>query len=91
MRGVKLGVLDEPVRHTAADTPDRLERRAFKCGERVLEAVLRRRWRGCGRRRRQNVAIPRRAGSGATFLPSSEHFVARAPAAPGDRDEMPPP
>jgi aminopeptidase YwaD len=43
MRGVKLGVLDEPVRHTAADTPDRLQRRAFTRVERVLEAVLRRR------------------------------------------------
>jgi hypothetical protein len=42
MRGVKIGVLDEPVRHTAADTPDRLQRRAFARVERVLEAVLRR-------------------------------------------------
>jgi aminopeptidase YwaD len=42
MRGVKLGVLDEPVRHTAADTPDRLGRRAFARAQRVLEAVLRR-------------------------------------------------
>jgi hypothetical protein len=42
MRGVKLGVLDEPVRHTAADTPDRLERRAFVRVQRVLEAVVRR-------------------------------------------------
>jgi hypothetical protein len=42
MRGVKLGVLDEPVRHTAADTPDRLQRRAFARVQRVLEAVLRR-------------------------------------------------
>jgi hypothetical protein len=43
MRGVKLGVLDEPVRHTAADTPDRLQRRAFARVQRVLEAALRRR------------------------------------------------
>ena len=43
MRGVKLGVLDEPVRHTAADTPDRLQRRAFARVQRVLEAVLARR------------------------------------------------
>ena len=40
MRGVKLGVLDEPVRHTAGDTPDRLQRRAFARVQRVLEAVL---------------------------------------------------
>jgi hypothetical protein len=40
MRGVKLGVLDEPVRHTAADRPDRLERRSFTRVQRVLEAVL---------------------------------------------------
>ena len=33
---VKLGVIDEPCRHTACDTPDRLERRAFT---RVLEIV----------------------------------------------------
>jgi hypothetical protein len=32
----KLGVVDEPCRHTACDTPDRLERRAFA---RVLEIV----------------------------------------------------
>ena len=32
----KLGVVDEPCRHTACDTPDRLERRAFT---RVLEIV----------------------------------------------------
>ena len=43
MRGVKLGVLDNPCRHTACDTPDRLERRAFARVERLLEAVLRRR------------------------------------------------
>ena len=40
MRGVKLGVLEEPVRHTAGDTPDRLQRRAFARVQRVLEAVL---------------------------------------------------
>jgi hypothetical protein len=43
MRGVKLGVLDEPVRHTAGDTPNRLQRRAFTRVERVLESVLSRR------------------------------------------------
>jgi hypothetical protein len=43
MRGVKLGVLDEPVRHTAQDTPDRLQLRAFVRVERLLEVVLRRR------------------------------------------------
>ena len=32
----KLGVVDEPCRHTACDTPDRLERGAFT---RVLEIV----------------------------------------------------
>jgi hypothetical protein len=40
MRGVKIGVPDEPVRHTAADTPDRLQRGAFRRVLRVLEAVL---------------------------------------------------
>jgi Zn-dependent M28 family amino/carboxypeptidase len=40
MRGVKIGVPDEPVRHTAADTPDRLQRAAFRRVLRVLEAVL---------------------------------------------------
>jgi hypothetical protein len=40
MRGVKIGVPDEPVRHTAADTPGRLERGAFRRVLRVLEAVL---------------------------------------------------
>ena len=43
MRGVKLGVLDEPVRHTAGDTVDRLSRGAFVRVERLLETVLRRR------------------------------------------------
>jgi Zn-dependent M28 family amino/carboxypeptidase len=36
--GVKLGVPDEPVRHTAGDTPDRLQRAAFG---RVLRVVAR--------------------------------------------------
>ena len=40
MRGVKLGVPDEPVRHTAADTPDRLQRGAFRRVLRVVEGVL---------------------------------------------------
>jgi putative aminopeptidase FrvX len=42
MRGVKLGVLDNPCRHTACDTPDRLQRAAFRRVQRVVEAVLRR-------------------------------------------------
>jgi hypothetical protein len=40
MRGVKLGVRDEPVRHTARDTPDRLQRRSFRLVRRVVEGVL---------------------------------------------------
>jgi hypothetical protein len=40
MRAVKLGVPDEPLRHTAKDTPDRLERGAFRRVLRVVEAVL---------------------------------------------------
>ena len=43
MRGVKLGVLDNPCRHSACDTPGRLQRRAFARVQRVVEAVLRRR------------------------------------------------
>jgi aminopeptidase YwaD len=43
MRGVKLGVPDNPCRHTACDTPDRLERRAFTRALRVVEEALRRR------------------------------------------------
>jgi aminopeptidase YwaD len=43
MRGVKLGVLDNPCRHSACDTPDRLQPRAFARVQRVVEAVLRRR------------------------------------------------
>jgi hypothetical protein len=42
MRGVKLGVLDEPVRHTAGDTVGRLHRHAFTRVERLLETALRR-------------------------------------------------
>jgi hypothetical protein len=36
--GMKLGVPDEPCRHTACDTPDRLQRGAF---DRVLRVVMR--------------------------------------------------
>jgi hypothetical protein len=43
MRGVKLGVLDNPCRHTACDTPGRLQRRAFARVQRVVENALRRR------------------------------------------------
>jgi aminopeptidase YwaD len=43
MRGVKLGVLDNPCRHEACDTPDRLRRRAFARVQRVVEAVIARR------------------------------------------------
>ena len=42
MRGVKLGAVDNPCRHTACDTPDRLRRGAFRRAVRVVEAVLRR-------------------------------------------------
>jgi hypothetical protein len=38
--GVKLSVPDEPVRHTAADTPDRLQEGAFRRVLRVVEASL---------------------------------------------------
>jgi aminopeptidase YwaD len=41
MPGVKLGVLDNPCRHEACDTPDRLQRGAFRRVQRVVEAVLR--------------------------------------------------
>ena len=41
MRGVKLGVLGNGCRHTACDTPDRLQRRSFRKVQRVVEAVLR--------------------------------------------------
>jgi hypothetical protein len=39
--GMKLGVPDEPVRHTAGDTPDRLQRGAFRRVLLVLERLLR--------------------------------------------------
>ena len=42
MRGVKLGTLDNPCRHTACDTPSRLERRTFTLTLRVVERALRR-------------------------------------------------
>lgn len=42
MRGVKLGVLDNACRHTACDTPDKLQPRSFRKVQRVIEAVLRR-------------------------------------------------
>jgi aminopeptidase YwaD len=42
MRGVKLGALDNPCRHTACDTPDRLRRGAFTRVLHVVEDVLRR-------------------------------------------------
>jgi hypothetical protein len=40
MRGAKLGVLDNPCRHTACDTPDRLQRAAFARVQRVVEEVV---------------------------------------------------
>jgi Peptidase family M28 len=40
MRGVKLGVLDNPCRHSACDTPDRLQRAAFRRVQRLVEAVI---------------------------------------------------
>ena len=43
MRGVKLGVLENPCRHTACDTPNRLQRAAFARVQRVVEDVLGRR------------------------------------------------
>jgi hypothetical protein len=42
MRGVKLGVIDNACRHTACDTPDKLQRSSFRRVQRVVEAVLRR-------------------------------------------------
>ena len=42
MRGVKLGVLDNACRHTACDTPDKLQPRSFRKVQRVIEAVLQR-------------------------------------------------
>jgi hypothetical protein len=38
---MKLGVPDEPLRHTARDTPDRLQRGAFRRVLRVLDRLLR--------------------------------------------------
>jgi aminopeptidase YwaD len=43
LRGVKLGTLDNPCRHTACDTPSRLERRTFTLALRTVERALRRR------------------------------------------------
>jgi hypothetical protein len=40
MRGVKLGVLDNACRHTACDTPDKLQPRSFRKVQRVIEDVL---------------------------------------------------
>jgi Peptidase family M28 len=40
MRGVKLGALDNPCRHVACDTADRLQRRAFARVQRVVEAAI---------------------------------------------------
>jgi hypothetical protein len=40
MRGVKLGVTDNPCRHSACDTAGRLSRRAFARALRVVEGVL---------------------------------------------------
>ena len=42
MPGVKLGVLDNPCRHSACDTPGRLHRWAFARVLRVVEDVVRR-------------------------------------------------
>ena len=41
MRGVKLGVVDNPCRHSACDTPDRLRRGAFRAALRVVERAIR--------------------------------------------------
>jgi hypothetical protein len=43
MRGVKLGSLDNPCRHSACDTPDRLQRAAFRRVQKVVEAAILRR------------------------------------------------
>lgn len=40
LRGVKLGVVDNPCRHQACDVPARLRRGAFARVQRVIEAVL---------------------------------------------------
>jgi aminopeptidase YwaD len=42
LRGVKLGTLDNPCRHSACDTPSRLERRTFALALRTVERALRR-------------------------------------------------
>jgi hypothetical protein len=42
LRGVKIGTLDNPCRHTACDTPSRLERRTFTLAVRVVSRALRR-------------------------------------------------
>jgi aminopeptidase YwaD len=41
LRGVKLGVVDNPCRHLACDRPGRIRRAAFAAAQRVVEAVLR--------------------------------------------------
>jgi hypothetical protein len=41
MRGVKLGALENPCRHAACDTHDRLRRAAFRRVQKVVEAVIR--------------------------------------------------
>jgi aminopeptidase YwaD len=40
MPGVKLGVLDNPCRHEACDTHDRLQRAAFRRVQKVVEAAI---------------------------------------------------
>jgi hypothetical protein len=40
LRGVKLGVLDNACRHTACDTPDKLQPRSFRKVQRVIEAAI---------------------------------------------------
>jgi hypothetical protein len=42
LRGVKIGTLDNPCRHTACDTPSRLERRTAALAVRVVARALRR-------------------------------------------------
>ena len=43
LRGVKIGTLDNPCRHTACDTASRLERRTFTLALKTVERALRRR------------------------------------------------
>jgi hypothetical protein len=43
MRGVKIGTLDNPCRHSTCDRPSRLERRTFALTIRVVSRALRRR------------------------------------------------